>query len=141
MWSPPCVFYKWVEPNPPAMQHKGQPRYCIWSVTPYSLEKIQNAQFWPKLCVPNFFEPFWCKKTGRNSEWSKWGNLNFLKTFWCKNTGRNLEWPKLGVPNVLKPFWCKKNGKKNYNSQKWVFQTILVQKKVEEIWNGQNWAF
>ena len=36
MWSLCCIPYKWEDPNLAAVQHKGESKYFIRSVTPYS---------------------------------------------------------------------------------------------------------
>ena len=46
---------------------------------------------WPKLGIPNFFEPYWWKKIGRNSEQVKSGIPNISEPFWCKTIGRSSE--------------------------------------------------
>ena len=48
----------------------------------------------------------------------------------------------LGVLNFFKPSWCKKM-EEIWNSQNWAFQIFsnhFGAKKIEKIRNGQNWA-
>ena len=95
--------------------------YFVKSFVPKWFENFWNGQFWPKLCILNFFEPFWCEKTGRNSGQpilAKTVHSKFFEPFWCKKTGRKLEWPNLDVPDFSNRFGAK---------------------RLEEIRNGQFW--
>ena len=73
------------------------------------------------------------------------GCSEFFLTIFPKKTGINSEWPKMCILNLFKPFWyVQKDWKKfgmNKNGHSEFIQTFLVQKILEEIWNGQNSKF
>ena len=72
---------------------------------------------------------------------AKNGCSEFFLTIFPKKTGINLEWPKMAIPNFLQQFFPKRLVKIQNGQRLQFIETFLVQKRLEEIWNGQNWAF
>ena len=97
---------------------------------------------WPKMAVTIFFQPFFPKRLVQIWNGQKWpfqifsnnfsqedwykfrmaknNHFKFFPTIFPKKTGTNSEWPKCAFQN---------------------YSDLFGTKRLEEIWNGQKWAF
>ena len=99
------------------MAKNGCSKFCL---TIFPKKTGINLE-WPKMAVPNFFQQLFSKKTCINSEWPKMAILNFF------------------LDNFSQKDWYKFRMAKNGPFQ--IDSNLFGTNKLEEIWNGQKWAF